>query len=121
MEDAKKREFKVPLEAVRKKCNTRPISSLISSVSQVEVVEKMQAAFVDELTRLKAGSQHVAISTRVKSGQEYQRITLDGAQEPTQVVLREGEQKIVAVAGFFALLDVLPGSSTVVLDDPITS
>lgn len=120
-EDAKKREFKVSLEAVRKKCNTRPISSLISSVSQVEVVEKMQAAFMDELARLKAESQHVAISTRVKLGQEYQRITLDGAKEPTQDVLSEGEQKIVALAGFFALLDVLPGSSTVVLDDPITS
>lgn len=121
VEDAKKREFKVSLEAVRKKCNTRPISSLISSVSQVEVVEKMQAAFVDELARLKAESQHVAISTRVKSGQEYQRITLDGAKESTQNVLSEGEQKIVALAGFFALLDVLPGNSTVILDDPITS
>ena len=76
---------------------------------------------MDELARLKAESQHVAISTRVKSGQEYQRITLDGAKESTQDVLSEGEQKIVALAGFFALLDVLPGSSTVVLDDPITS
>lgn len=121
LEDAKKREFKVSLEAVRKKCNTRPFSALISSVSQVEVVEKMQAAFMDELARLKAASQHVAISTRVKSGQEYQRITLDGAKESTQNVLSEGEQKIVALAGFFALLDVLPSSSTVVLDDPITS
>ncbi len=121
IEDAKKRELKASLEAVRKKCSTRQISTLISSASQVEIVEKMQAAFMAELARLKAEDQHVAISTRVRSGQEYQRITLDGVKEPTRTVLSEGEQKIVALAGFFALLDVLPGNSTAVLDDPITS
>ena len=121
IEDAKKRELKAALEAVRKKCTTRQISALVSSVSQVEVVEKMKAAFVDELTRLHAKGQQVTISTRVKSGQEYQRITLEGAEEPARNVLSEGEQKIVALAGFFALLDVLPGNSTVILDDPMTS
>lgn len=121
IEDAKKRELRASLEAVRKKCGTRQISALISSASQIEIVEKMQAAFIDELLRLRAGGQRVAISTRVKSGQEYQRITLDGAKESTRSVLSEGEQKIVALAGFFALLDVLPGNSTVILDDPITS
>lgn len=121
VEDAKKRELKASLEAVRRRCTTRQASALVSSASQVEIVERMQTAFVDELARLKAEGQHVAISTRVKSGQEYQRITLDGANATTHSVLSEGEQKIVALAGFFALLDVLPSNSTAVLDDPITS
>lgn len=121
VEDAKKRELKASLEDVRKKCSTRPVSMLISSASQVEIVEKIQSAFIEERARLNATAQQVAITTRVRSGQECQRITLDGAKEPVRSVLSEGEQKIVALAGFFALLDVLPGNSTVVLDDPITS
>lgn len=36
-------------------------------------------------------------------------------------MLSEGEQKIAAIAGFFALLDVSPNRSTVVFDDPVTS
>lgn len=119
--DAKKRETRTGLVAARKKCNTRSATTLISTVSKAEVVEKMQAAFVAELKRLKASNQQVAISTHARAGQEYQRITLEGASASTRSVLSEGEQKIVALAGFFALLDVMPGNSTVILDDPITS
>ena len=119
--DAKNRETRKGLEAARKKCNTRSATTLISAVSKVEVVERMQSAFVAELKRLKASNQQVAISTRARAGQEYQRIMLEGASASTRSVLSEGEQKIVALAGFFALLDVMPGNSTVILDDPITS
>lgn len=119
--DAKKREAKKRLAAARKNCNTRSATTLISTVSKVEVVERMQAAFAAELKRLKAANQQVAISTRARAGQEYQRITLEGASASTRSVLSEGEQKIVALAGFFALLDVMPDNSTVALDDPITS
>lgn len=119
--DAKNRETRKGLEAARKKCNTRSATTLISAVSKVEVVERMQSAFAAELKRLKASNQQVAISTRARAGQEYQRITLEGASASTRSVLSEGEQKIVALAGFFALLDVMPGNSTVILDDPITS
>lgn len=119
--DVKIRETRKGLEAARKRCNTRSATALISAVSKVEVVERMQAAFEAELKRLKASNQQVAISTHARAGQEYQRITLEGASASTRSVLSEGEQKIVALAGFFALLDVMPGNSTVVLDDPITS
>lgn len=119
--DAKKREQRNAIESVRKKCSTRQVSTLVSEASQVEVVERVQAAFVDELDKLKASGQQVAISTRVRAGQEYQRIALEGTVASPRNVLSEGEQKIVALAGFFALVDVMPGDSSVVLDDPITS
>lgn len=120
-EDATKRERKQRLLAFKKKCNTRAVSQLVSTVSKMEIIERMEAAFSEELARLGASNQRVAISTRAKAGREVQSISLDGATATTTNVLSEGEQKIVALAGFFALLDVLPGKSTTVLDDPITS
>lgn len=119
--DSARRELSLGLESVRRKINTRTITALVSTVSKVEVVERMQVAFAGEMKRLNAFGKQVAISTHARAGQEYQRITLEGANASTRQVLSEGEQKIVALAGFFALLDVIPGKSSVILDDPITS
>ena len=104
-----------------KECSSRPVSNLVSTVSKLEIVEKMQERFSSELAKLKASNQRVSITSRVKSGRDYQQIALDGSKEKTRSVLSEGEQKIVALASFFVLLDVLPGKSTAVLDDPVTS
>ena len=109
------------MNAVRAECGTRPISSLVSDVSKIEMVERMRESFDNELATLHASNQHVSMATHVRSGQEYQQIALDGTTEKATNVLSEGEQKIVALAGFFALLDVMPSRSTAVLDDPVTS
>lgn len=119
--DAGTRATKRELQSIRSECGTRGISSLISNVSRVEIVERMQQCFRDELRKLRATDQRVSMSAHVRSGQERQKITLKGTSERASRVLSEGEQKVVALAGFFALLDVMPTSSTVVLDDPITS
>lgn len=121
LSDAGKRATKKALAAVRDECGTRSISSLVSDVSKIEVVERMRDSFNNELSILRASNQHVSMATRVRSGREYQWIALDGTTEKATNVLSEGEQKIVALAGFFALLDVIPSRSTVVLDDPVTS
>lgn len=119
--DAGKRAQRRRLEEIKKQCNTRSVSQLVATVSQTEIVEQMEVAFNEELKRLRADDQRVSISMHTRSGQELQRIALDGSEESTPNVLSEGEQKIVALAGFFALLDVMPRNSTAVLDDPITS
>lgn len=119
--DAGTRATKKGLQSIRGECGTRGISSLISNVSRVEIVERMQQCFRDELGMLGATRQRVSMSTCVRASQERQNITLEGTSERASRVLSEGEQKVVALAGFFALLDVMPTSSTVVLDDPITS
>ena len=119
--DAERRERKTALSEAVKECSSRSVSYLVSTVSKLEIVEKMQERFSSELARLKASNQRVSITSRVKSGRDYQQIALDGSKEKTRSVLSEGEQKIVALASFFALLDVMPGKSTAVLDDPVTS
>lgn len=119
--NASSRELQNRLLAVKAKINTRAVSNLVSSVSQIEIVERMEAAFTAELDLLGASSQRVVIDARARLGREVQRIALDGTQASTTDVLSEGEQKIVALAAYFALIDVLPGKSTAVLDDPITS
>lgn len=119
--DAAKRAQKERFASAIKTCNTRNTSSLVSAVSKMEIVERMQTSFIYELNHLRASNQPVSLATHVKTGRQYQQITLDGTKEAARNVLSEGEQKIIALAGFFALLDVIPGKSTVVLDDPITS
>lgn len=119
--DAEKRATKKLMNAIRGECGTRSISSLVSDVSKNEMVERMRDSFNTELAMLRASNQHVSMVARVRGGREYQRIALDGTTEKATNVLSEGEQKIVALAGFFALLDVMPSRSTVVLDDPVTS
>lgn len=121
--DAETRHLKKQIEAVRKGCSSLPISRLVSTISQTEVVERMQNHFLCELEMLKDSSQRVYLKARTQAGKEYQELSLDGAagKTPSSQVLSEGEQKIAAIAGFFALLDVFPNRSTVVFDDPVTS
>lgn len=115
------RERKKNLESIANSISTRQTSVLAATISKVEIVEKMQGFFTKELQKLRANKQPVSIATRTKAGQQIQQISLNGTDASAESVLSEGEQKIVALAGFFALLDVLPGKSTVVFDDPITS
>lgn len=111
------------IEQVRKNCTTRSISSFVSEVSRSEVVGRMQSCFTQELSMLNAGSQPVSFGARTKAGREFQEIALVGATNNLKPikVLSEGERKIIALAGFFAQVDVMPSQSTIVLDDPVTS
>ena len=115
------RELKRKLKVVKEQCNTKNISKLVGTISKIEVIEQMQDCFTQELDLLDASNLPATIVTRTRAGHEYQKIALGGTGVPTKSVLSEGEQKIVALAGFFSLLDVTPNNSTIVLDDPITS
>lgn len=121
--DATNRHIRNGIEQVRKSCTTRSISAFVSEVSQSEIVGRMQSCFTQELSMLNAENQPVSFGARTKAGREIQEIALVGATDnlkPTKV-LSEGERKIIALAGFFAQVDVMPSQSTIVLDDPVTS
>ncbi len=121
--DITNRHTKNEIEQVRKGCSTRPISAFVSELSRSEVVGRMQSCFTQELSMLNAESQPVSFGARTKAGREIQEIALVGTTvnlKPTKV-LSEGERKIIALAGFFAQVDVMPSRSTIVLDDPVTS
>ncbi|RDB64293.1 hypothetical protein C1878_00010 [Gordonibacter sp. 28C] len=121
--DVTNRYTKNGLERVRKDCTTRSITAFVSEISRSEVVGRMQASFTQELTELNAEGQPVSFGAKTKAGREIQEIALVGAIDNLKAakVLSEGERKIIALAGFFAQVDVMPSQSTIVLDDPVTS
>ena len=121
--DVMNRYIKNAIEQVRKSCTTRSITAFVSEVSQSEVVGRMQSCFNQELSVLNAENQPVSFGIRTKAGREIQEIALVGASDNPKAtkVLSEGERKIIAIAGFFAQVDVMPSQSTIVLDDPVTS
>ncbi len=123
LDDIAIRESQKTIGEVRKQCSTRNISAFAGELSRTEIVEKMRNSFESELSLLKAGNQKLNYSSRTKAGRSIQELSLEGTSSSirTSQVLSEGEQKIAALADFFAVLDVSPGNSTVVLDDPVTS
>ena len=121
--DVRARHTMKLLEKARKQCSTRGISSLVAELSKSEIVEKMSTSFRHELDRLQANALPVAFGAKTQAGCEVQEITLEQTvlKAKAASVLSEGERKIIAIAGFFAQVDVVQHSSTIVLDDPVTS
>lgn len=111
------------LNKVKKQCSTRGISSLVAEISKSEIVEKMSTSFRSELDRLQANTLPVVFGAKTQAGREVQEIALKEAvlKAKAASVLSEGERKIIAIAGFFAQVDVIQHPSTIVLDDPVTS
>lgn len=121
--DVRTRHTMKLLEKARKQCSTRGISSLVSELSKSEIVEKMSTSFRHELDRLQAKTLPVVFGAKTQAGREVQEIALKQTVLKAKAVsvLSEGERKIIAIAGFFAQVDVIQHSSTIVLDDPVTS
>lgn len=121
--DVRARRTMELLEKTRKQCSTRGISSLVAELSKSEIVEKMSASFRHELDRLQANALPVVFGAKTQAGREVQEIALKQAvlKAKAASVFSEGERKIIAIAGFFAQVDVIQHSSTIVLDDPVTS
>ena len=123
LEDVRTRCAMGLLDKARKQCSTRGISSLVAELSKSEIVGKMSASFRQELDRLHANALPVVFGAKTQAGREVQEIVLKEAvlKAKADSVLSEGERKIIAIAGFFAQVDVIQHSSTIVLDDPVTS
>ncbi len=83
----------------------------------------MSTCFQHELERLQANALPVIFGAKTQAGREVQEIALKEAilKARAESVLSEGERKIIAIAGFFAQVDVIQHASTIVLDDPVTS
>ena len=111
------------LQGVLKRCNTREITSLVSTLSETEVIEKLRSSFSREVNALLPGDERIELRTSANKGRESQKITLSCASKgiAARSVFSEGEQKALALAGFFANLDTLPNMSSVVFDDPVNS
>lgn len=110
------------LEASKSACSTTSASKKNSELSS-NYVTKMCQTFEDETLCL--GLEHVPVQLifdHSSRGVSYIKVVLKGAQDtPVTLVLSEGEQRVAAIAGFFADLTESGDPSTLVFDDPVSS
>lgn len=105
--------------------NSRPVSLKAGEISEKVVTEAFIARFNRELTALGASRLRVVMSkTRIQKGQALHRLQLKGArsgQDLPDLVLSEGERRVVSLAAFLADVSEQPSPAPFVFDDPISS
>nr|WP_251381951.1 MULTISPECIES: AAA family ATPase [unclassified Leucobacter] len=110
------------LEASLKACNTTSASRKNSDLS-ASYVGKVCEGFTAESKKL--GLDRVPVELvfdKSSKGTSYIRVALtDAAKAPVPSVLSEGEQRVTAIAGFFADLTESGDFSTLIFDDPVSS
>jgi ABC-type hemin transport system ATPase subunit len=110
------------LSAAMTACDTTAASRKNGTLSQ-EYVAKVGQAFADEALVLGLTRAPVKlVFARSQNGVSYIKVVLEGAETlALSTVLSDGEQRMVAIAGFFADLTESGDSSTLVFDDPVSS
>lgn len=110
------------LEAAKATCATTSASRKNSDLSQ-NYVAKVSERFEVEAKSLGLGRVPVElVFDRTSRGVSYVRVSLKGAPRiAVSSVLSEGEQRVAAIAGFFADLTESGDSSTLIFDDPVSS
>lgn len=110
------------LNAAKSTCTSNSASRKNSELSQ-GYIAKVCERFTTEANKL--GLQRVPVELafdRSSKGVSYVKVGLKGAPPiPVASVLSEGEQRITAIAGFFADLAESGDHSALVFDDPVSS
>jgi ABC-type transport system involved in cytochrome c biogenesis ATPase subunit len=110
------------IEVAKAKTKTGEVSRKITKFSSALVESDLQSALEVQLAALDFRGLEVEPKARTKAGAPMMGLkfkTVDGA--PLTAVLSQGEQRRLALAAFLAEMEVLPGGSPVVFDDPATS
>lgn len=110
------------LEKSKRACSTVSASRKNSALS-ASYIEKVCDAFEEEAGKLGVGHVPVELTFDGSSrGVSYIKVILKGAPDaPVASVLSEGEQRVAAIAGFFADLTESGDQSALVFDDPVSS
>ena len=108
------------------KLNTLSISRKGGDIIRKSMSPQLKVNFQSELEAL--GAQHLAVSfvpTKGDKGKSkhHMQLAADATHGHFDVssILSEGEQKVIALAGFFAELGMEEAKNPIVLDDPVTS
>jgi energy-coupling factor transporter ATP-binding protein EcfA2 len=110
------------LDACMAELKTRPISDKASAFASEAVTNQLGEALNTEFDWLGVQRLQTTLKTRIDKGKPKLKLVLDlpGATEPRQV-LSEGEQRVIAIASFFAELAVSGHTGAAVFDDPVSS
>ncbi|HGM7457587.1 TPA: AAA family ATPase, partial [Pseudomonas aeruginosa] len=101
--------------------NTRAISMLAGQLAKTYVSEALAGTMNDELNRLDLYHVRAGISSSGDAGSVRLGIQLQDCQLDPHLVLSEAEQRMCALAYFFAELQQSGSSSGIVFDDPVSS
>ncbi len=105
--------------------NIIAISAQGKKIISESITPELQKALQNELTKLGAG--HLPLDTKPtrSDGEVVHKLTLRNGKLPKKIpltaILSEGEQRVVAIAGFLAELAVAGMACPIVLDDPVSS
>lgn len=106
---------------------TFAVSTKIGDVSERLIIDKLAKTFNDELGEIFLGKITAKlVKGRTIKGVPSSVIILSGKSgdlkgDNIEKIMSEGEQRGVALAGFFAELSINPTTSAIVFDDPVTS
>lgn len=104
--------------------NSRPVSTKAGAISEKVITQAYVRRFNDELRLLGAGRIKVElVKTKAEKGKVLHRLQLRAAQQrqPIELVLSEGERRIISLAAFLADVTEKPYAAPFVFDDPISS
>jgi len=101
--------------------NTRSITTFAGRLARRHVTEALAARMNEELERLALYHIRADISSTGDAGASRLGVVLSGSQLDPHLVLSEAEQRMCALAYFFAELHQSGSTSGVVFDDPVSS
>lgn len=101
--------------------NTRPISLFAGQLARTYVSEALAGRMNDELRKLDLYHIRVGVSSTGDVGSVRLGILLPDSQLDPHLVLSEAEQRVCALAYFFAELQQSGSTSGIVFDDPVSS
>jgi Uncharacterized protein conserved in bacteria len=100
---------------------TRPISVLAGQLTRTYISEALAGRMNEELTRLELRHVEAGVSSAGEAGAVRLGIQLLDCQLAPHQVLSEAEQRMCALAYFFAELHQSGSTSGIVFDDPVSS
>lgn len=113
-------------QAALSKClqelRTKPISDKAGALASSAVTAQLSDALNEEFSKLGVRHLHTSLKARNDKGKTKLKLALDlpGAKSP-ELVLSEGEQRVIAISAFFAELRVSNHRGAAIFDDPVSS
>ncbi len=105
-------------------CSTSAISSKGKQIISSALTPQLKDALASELKDLGASNLPLNIKPSAVQGETCHKMTLEGVKDQKASllnILSEGEQQVVALAGFFAELSVEEHECPIIFDDPVSS
>lgn len=112
------------LEELKSLANSRSVSTQVGIISEKIITQAYVRRFNNELRLLGAGRIRVElVKTRTEKGKVLHKLQLRSVKQhqPIELILSEGERRIISLAAFLADVTEKPYSAPFVFDDPISS